>query len=186
MKNDIKKREKAVLRILKGEVTQVAVAKSFGLSKAAIGLWVKQYRETGSICRSSTRGRKSAGITKVQYKKLVKSISGTNPSEHGIDATSDRWCTEAVNQLLKLECGRTYSIIFCIDILTQAGVEHPDRDEETCNALMKSMILDRKPKEIPSNSSDYCKLPNARLKFFRKTIAEGQEKLNALGLAPLY
>ena len=75
-------RRKAVKAVLDGK-TQVEVAKLFGITRQAVGKWMKAYREGGvKKLKAKRKGRpKGCSLLPWQAAQIVKAIVGRNPDQ---------------------------------------------------------------------------------------------------------
>ena len=75
-------RKKAVHAVLKDGKTRAETAKTFGVSRQRVELWVKEYRKGGmNALRSGRRGRPAGGtLSPGQSDKIIKLVKGQNPT----------------------------------------------------------------------------------------------------------
>ena len=94
-------RRKAVKAVLDGK-TQVEVAKLFGITRQAVGKWMKAYREGGvKKLKAKRKGRpKGVSLLPWQAAQIVKAIVGRNPDQLRLPFCL--WTREAVGQYIEL------------------------------------------------------------------------------------
>lgn len=75
-------RKKAVHAVLKDGKTRTETAKTFGVSRQRVELWVKEYRKGGmAALQSGKRGRPAGGtLSPCQSEKIIKLVKGQNPT----------------------------------------------------------------------------------------------------------
>lgn len=101
-------RRKAVKAVLDGK-KQVEVAKLFGVTRQAVGKWMKAYREGGvKKLKAKRRGRpKGASLLPWQAAQTVKAIVGRNPDQLRLPFCL--WTREAVGQYIEIRFGKRLS-----------------------------------------------------------------------------
>ena len=102
-------RTKAVRAILEGR-KQVEVAKIFGVSRQAIHMWLKAYREAGSKgLKIKTRGRPKGGsLLAWQAAQIARMVSDRCPDQ--LKLPFYLWTREAVGQLIERRFGICLSL----------------------------------------------------------------------------
>lgn len=92
-------RQKAVAAVLAGR-SQVEVAELFGVTRQAVGIWVRTYREGGKrALRAGKRGRPRGGsLEGWQAAQVVRSITDRPPDQ--LKLPFCLWTREAVVQLI--------------------------------------------------------------------------------------
>ena len=97
-------RQKAIKAVLDGK-KQVAVAKIFGVTRQAVGKWVKAYREEGSqALRAQKRGRPKGGsLLPWQAAQIARTIVDRCPDQ--LKLPFYLWTREAVAQLIERRFG---------------------------------------------------------------------------------
>jgi len=102
-------RTKAVKAVLEGK-KRVEVAKIFGVTRQAIHLWLKAYREGGSKgLKVKTRGRPKGGsLLPWQAAQIAKMVSDRCPDQ--LKLPFYLWTREAVGQLIERRFGMCLSL----------------------------------------------------------------------------
>ncbi len=93
-------RQRAVKAVLDGK-TQIEVARLFGVTRQALGLWVKAYREGGSrALKQKRRGRPPGGsLDAKQERRMAKIVIDKRPNQ--LKLPFYLWTREAVVQMIK-------------------------------------------------------------------------------------
>jgi len=101
-------RRKAVKAVLDGK-TQVEAAKLFGITRQAVGKWMKAYREGGvKKLKAKRKGRpKGVSLLPWQAAQIVKAIVGRNPDQLRLPFCL--WTREAVGQYIELRFSKRLS-----------------------------------------------------------------------------
>jgi len=102
-------RRKALKAVLDGR-TQVEVAKIFGVTRQAVGKWVKAYREGGEkALRAKRRGRPKGGsLLPWQAAQIARIVVDRHPEQ--LKLPFYLWTREAVAQLIERKYGIRLSI----------------------------------------------------------------------------
>ncbi|RJR30951.1 MAG: IS630 family transposase [Desulfobacteraceae bacterium] len=102
-------RKKAIQRILDG-VTQIEVAKIFGVTRQAVGKWVAAYREGGEkALREKRRGRPKGGsLLPWQAAQIAKVVIDRTPDQ--LKLPFYLWTREAVSQVIEKRFGIRISV----------------------------------------------------------------------------
>ncbi len=102
-------RRKAVNAVLKGH-TQVEVAETFGVTRQAVGRWVKAYRDRGSrALKARPQGRPRGGsLAPWQAAQIVRSIMDRPPDQ--LKLPYYLWTREAVGELIEKRFGIRLSV----------------------------------------------------------------------------
>jgi transposase len=102
-------RQKAIKAVLDGK-KQVEVAKIFGITRQAVGKWVKAYREEGSqALKAKQRGRPRGGsLLPWQAAQIAKTIVDRCPDQ--LKLPFYLWTREAVAQLIERRFGIRLSL----------------------------------------------------------------------------
>jgi transposase len=102
-------RRKAVKAVLDGK-TQVEVAKLFGVTRQAVGKWLKKYRECGMKgLKARPQGRPKGGtLLPWQAAQIVRTITDRCPEQ--LKLPFYLWTREAVAQLIEKRFGIRLSI----------------------------------------------------------------------------
>jgi len=99
-----------VIRAIRGGKKQVEVAKLFGVTRQAVGKWVKKYREGGhGALRAQQRGRRRGGsLQSWQAAQIARTVVDRYPEQ--LKLPFFLWTREAVAELIKQRFGITLSI----------------------------------------------------------------------------
>jgi len=99
-----------VIRAIRGGKKQVEVAKLFGVTRQAVGKWVKKYREGGhGALRAQQRGRRRGGsLQPWQAAQIARTVVDRYPEQ--LKLPFFLWTREAVAELIKQRFGITLSI----------------------------------------------------------------------------
>ncbi len=102
-------RRKAVNAMLSG-ISQVEIARILGVTRQAVGKWIKAYREGGvKNIRAKPRGRPKGGSLKPwQAAQIVKTITDRHPDQ--LKLPFYLWTRESVAQLIQQRFGITLSV----------------------------------------------------------------------------
>jgi transposase len=102
-------RKKAIQSVLDG-IKQVEVAKIFGVTRQAVGKWVKAYREGGEkALRERRRGRPKGGsLLPWQAAQIAKTVIDRPPEQ--LKMPFYLWTREAVGQLIEKRFGIQLSV----------------------------------------------------------------------------
>ena len=102
-------RKKAIQNVLNG-VNQVEVAKIFGVTRQAVGKWVRAYREGGEkALRERRRGRPRGGsLLPWQAAQIAKAVIDRPPEQ--LKLPFFLWTREAVGQLIEKRFGIRISV----------------------------------------------------------------------------
>jgi transposase len=102
-------RKKAIRSVLNG-VKQVEVARIFGVTRQAVGKWVKAYREGGErALRERRRGRPKGGsLVPWQAAQIAKTVIDRPPEQ--LKLPFYLWTREAVGQLIEKRFGIRISV----------------------------------------------------------------------------
>jgi transposase len=102
-------RRKAVKVVLDGK-TQVEVAKLFGVTRQAVGKWLKKYRESGMQGLKSRRQGRPKGRTLLSWQaaQIVRTITDRCPEQ--LKLPFYLWTREAVAQLIEKRFGIRLSV----------------------------------------------------------------------------
>lgn len=98
------------VRAVKGGMSQVEVARLFGVSRVAVNNWVKRHRESGlGSLRAGKRGRPAEPRLSAKSRRaVVKVIVGKTPDQLLLPFAL--WTREAVQQLLEERFGLSVSV----------------------------------------------------------------------------
>ena len=113
-------RMKAVRSVLNGK-TRIEVALIFGITRQAVGNWVKAYRKGGGkVLKAKPKGRPRGGsLLPWQAAQVVKAITDRTPDQ--LKLPFYLWTREAVAQLIEKRFGIRLSIWTIGRYLTQWG-----------------------------------------------------------------
>jgi len=113
-------RQKAIKAVLDGK-RQVEVAKIFGVTRQAVGKWVKAYREEGSqALKAQRRGRPKGGsLLPWQAAQIARTIVDRCPDQ--LKLPFYLWTREAVAQLIERRFGIRLSLWTVGRYLTRWG-----------------------------------------------------------------
>jgi transposase len=102
-------RHKAVKAVLTGK-TQVEVARLFGVTRQAVGKWIKKYRESGmNGLKAKRQGRPKGGtLLPWQAAQVVRTITDHCPEQ--LKLPFYLWTREAVAQLIEKRFGIQLSV----------------------------------------------------------------------------
>ena len=102
-------RRKALKAVLDGR-TQVEVAKIFGVTRQAVGKWVKAYREGGEKALSAKRRGRPKGVSLLprQAAQIARIVVDRHPEQ--LKLPFYLWTREAVAQLIERKYGIRLSI----------------------------------------------------------------------------
>jgi len=102
-------RFRAVKAVLSGEA-KVDVARSFRVSRQAIGHWVKRYKKGGQkALRSKKRRRPKGGaLDQKQLKVIARLVRDRHPEQ--LKLPFFLWTRQAVSELIEMKCGLKLSI----------------------------------------------------------------------------
>ena len=102
-------RKKAIKNILDG-ISQVEVAKLFGVTRQAVGKWVRAYREGGEkAIKEKRRGRPKGGsLLPWQAAQIAKTVIDRPPEQ--LKMPFFLWTREAVGQLIEKRFGLRLSV----------------------------------------------------------------------------
>ena len=100
---------KAVKAVLEGK-KQVEIAKIFGVTRQAVGKWVKAYREGGTrILKAKTKGRPKGGtLLPWQAAQIAKAVIDRHPEQ--LKLPFYLWTREAVSELIERKFGVLLSV----------------------------------------------------------------------------
>jgi transposase len=90
---------RAVNAVLQGK-TQVEVAELFGITRQALGKWVKAYKEHGEKgLKGKPQGRpKGISLTGPQASKVIRTVMGNNPDQLRLPGCL--WTREGIGSLI--------------------------------------------------------------------------------------
>ena len=102
-------RRKAVKAVLDGK-TQVEIAKLFGVTRQAVGKWMKKYRESGiKGLKAGNQGRPKGGtLLPWQAARIVRTITDRCPEQ--LKLPFYLWTREAVDRLIEKRFGIHLSV----------------------------------------------------------------------------
>jgi transposase len=102
-------RKRAVAAVESGR-TQLEVAEVFGVTRQAVGRWIKTYREGGEkALRAKRQGRPRGGsLTAHQQKRIARMVIDNRPDQ--LKLSFFLWTREAVSQLIEEKIGLSLSI----------------------------------------------------------------------------
>jgi transposase len=102
-------RKRAVAAVESGR-TQLEVAEVFGVTRQAVGRWIKTYREGGErALRAKRQGRPRGGsLTTQQQKRIARMVIDNRPNQ--LKLSFFLWTREAVSQLIEEKVGLSLSI----------------------------------------------------------------------------
>jgi transposase len=102
-------RKKAIKAVLSGK-TQVEVAEIFGITRQAVGKWVKAYREGGEkALKAKRRGRRKGGsLLPWQAAQIAKTVIDRHPEQ--LKLPFYLWTREGVGQLMERRFGIRLSV----------------------------------------------------------------------------
>jgi transposase len=102
-------RKRAVAGVESGR-TQVEVAEVFGVTRQAVGRWIKAYHEGGErALRAKRQGRPRGGsLTARQQKRIARMVIDNRPDQ--LKLSFFLWTREAVSQLIEEKVGLSLSI----------------------------------------------------------------------------
>lgn len=100
---------KAVKAVLEGK-KQVEIAKIFGVTRQAVGKWVKAYREGGTrILKAKPKGRPKGGtLLPWQAAQIAKAVIDRHPEQ--LKLPFYLWTREAVSELIERKFGVLLSV----------------------------------------------------------------------------
>ena len=102
-------RQKAIRAVTDGK-TQVEVAKIFGVTRQAVGKWIKKYNQGGNkSLKAQRKGRPKGGkLLSWQAAQIAKTITDRHPEQ--LKLPFYLWTREAVAQLIEQRFGIRFSI----------------------------------------------------------------------------
>ena len=102
-------RKRAVAAVLEGR-TQIEVAEVFGVTRQALGRWVKAYRQEGpKALRAKRKGRPKGGLLEAkQQRRIARMVIDRLPDQHKLPFYL--WTREAVVQLIEKKLGVKLSV----------------------------------------------------------------------------
>ena len=102
-------RKKTVQAVINGK-TQVEVARIFGVTRQAVGKWIKKYRKDGEkSLKAKQRGRpRGSSLLPWQAAQIAKTVTDRNPEQ--LKLPFYLWTREAVAQLIEKRFGIHLSI----------------------------------------------------------------------------
>ncbi len=123
-------KKQVVQRILDKKISQVEVAKQYGVTRQAVSIWVKNAKEGPKEYK--TRGRpKQQNLESDQLSELARLIRETTPGDHGYEKSS--WDLGNSKVLIADQFQQKYSLGFVDQQLNLAGVNlnsGVDEDDE--------------------------------------------------------
>jgi transposase len=102
-------RQKAIKAVMNGK-TQVEVANIFGVTRQALGKWIKKYRQGGNkSLKAQRKGRPKGGrLLSWQAAQIAKTITDHHPEQ--LKLPFYLWTREAIAQLIEQRFGIRFSI----------------------------------------------------------------------------
>jgi transposase-like protein len=178
---EYQKREEAVRAILNKEKTQSEVAREFGMTRQAVSLWIKKYKESGEFAKSIGRGRAARGITAAQRDEYVQLVQRTKPSDHGYEVKDDVWCIEALGAMLRKKFKRQFSLKFCFSMLEEAGVKHLSYGEEQLREFDLAESRRQSPTPLDESEVEQHVMSEEELKYYEGKVAEARREMAVKG-----
>jgi transposase len=102
-------RQKAIKAVMEGK-TQVEVAHIFGVTRQALGKWIRKYRQGGNkSLKAQRKGRPKGGkLLPWQAAQIAKTITDRHPEQ--LKLPFYLWTREAIAQLIEQRFGIRFSI----------------------------------------------------------------------------
>jgi transposase len=124
---DLEKLRRRAVGAVEAGVPQVQVAVQLGVSRRAVGQWVRAYRESGEASfRPSRRGRRPGerlSLAAWQQDRVLKSLASGPPDSLGLPWLL--WTRRSVSELIRREFAITLSTVTVARYLSRWGILGP-------------------------------------------------------------